>query len=280
MLRPPGPVASHTLLEVRDSRNVTVRGLSLDGDGQFSGSSIFARGIAYIDSSGTIEDNAIFGIRPEPFAQSFAHAIHVTDNDGDVRITIRGNTLGGYGQIGMDVSARSVKILDNVLAGDGPTDVASQVGIILRDVARGRVAGNTVGFHWYNPSRSATGIYLEASSRIRVEGNGLSDNHGGIVLSSGTTSVSRNTVSNNDIVGAEYAISVQGAGGAPAQDNRIAGNRLAGAGGAGEKGVEINAESLATRVSGNEVDGFGEPLDDAGSGTKLKRNLCDGVACP
>jgi hypothetical protein len=144
-LRPPGPVASATLVDVRDSRRVVVRGFTLDGDGQFSGAGTSVRGISYLDTSGTIEGNSIFGIRPEPFTASFAHAIHVSDNLGSVRITIRANTLGGYGQLGMDVTARSVKILDNVLAGSGPTDVVAQVGIILRNVTRGRVARNTVG---------------------------------------------------------------------------------------------------------------------------------------
>ena len=191
-LRPPGPVDSDTLLEVRDSRKVVVRGFTLDGDGQFAGTGIFARGIAYIDSSGTIEGNSVFGIRPEPFAASFSHAIHVTDNDGVVRITIRGNTLGTYGQLGMDVSARSVKILDNVLAGSGSTDVVPQAGIILRGVLRGRVAGNTIGYHWFTPFRAAAGIYLEESSGIRVEANSLLDNYSGIDVVSSTAPSSRN----------------------------------------------------------------------------------------
>jgi len=279
-LRPPGPVGSATLLEVRDSRRVVVRGLSLDGDGQFSGAGITARGIAYIDSSGTIEGNSIFGIRTEPFVPSFAHAIEVTDNDGDVRITIRDNVLGDYGQFGMDVSARSVRILDNVLAGIGPTDLDSQTGIILRAVPRGRVAGNTVGFHWYTPYRNATGIYLEESTRIRVEGNALVDDHQGIAVVSSSAAASRNRISNNDVDGAEYGIAVDGTVSAPAEANRISGNRVGGDGDGGVTGIELNSNALSTRVSGNEIDDFAEALGDAGAGTSLKNNLCDGATCP
>jgi parallel beta-helix repeat protein len=279
-LRPPGPVASATLLDVRDSRRVVVRGFTLDGDGQFSGAGTSIRGISYLDTSGTIEGNAIFGIRPEPFVNSFAHAIHVSDNVGSVRITIRDNTLGGYGQLGMDVTARAVKILDNVLAGSGPTDVDSQTGIILRNVARGRVARNTIGYHWYTPSRSATGIYLEESTRIRVDGNSLLDNHGGIAVSSGSASASRNRIANNDVDGAEYGIAVQGNLGAPAEANRISGNRVGGDADEGATGIDINDSAYGTRIAGNEIDDFAEPFDDAGTGTALKGNLCDGAPCP
>lgn len=279
-LRPPGPVGSSTLLEVRDSRKVVVRGFTLDGDGQFSGAGIFARGIAFVDSSGAIEGNTILGIRPEPFVASFAHAIHVTDNDGDVRITIRGNTLGGYGQLGMDVTARSVKILDNVLTGDGPTDVIPQGGIILREIQAGRVADNVVDAHWYTPFRAATGIYLGESMRVRVERNTLNDDYEGISARSSTLPSSRNTISNNDVLGAQYGIAVGGEAAAPAEGNRITGNRIGGVGGGGAKGIEIGTDSLSTRVSGNQIDAFAELVDDAGTGTKLKKNLCGGVPCP
>ena len=280
LLRPPGPVGSATLLEVRDSRRVVVRGLELDGDGQFSGAGVTIRGIAFLDSSGTIEGNSIVGIRTEPFTPSFAHAIDVADNDGKVRITIRDNTLSGYGQHGMDVKARSVKILDNVLTGIGATDVESQIGIILRGVPRGRVSGNTIGFHWYNPGRGATGVYLEESSRIRVEGNSLLDNRSGIAIESSTTSASRNRVSNNDVNGADFGIAVDGVVSAPAEGNRITGNRVGGDGDGGVTGIEISGDALSTRITGNEIADFVQPLEDLGTGTKWKNNLCDGAACP
>ena len=279
-LRPPGPVDSDTLLEVRDSRKVVVRGFTLDGDGQFAGTGIFARGIAYIDSSGTIEGNSVFGIRPEPFAASFSHAIHVTDNDGVVRITIRGNTLGSYGQLGMDVSARSVKILDNVLAGSGSTDVVPQAGIILRGVLRGRVAGNTIGYHWFTPFRAAAGIYLEESSGIRVEANSLLDNYSGIDVVSSTAPSSRNRVSHNDVDGSEYGIAVSGTMASPAEGNRITDNLVGGDADGGAKGIEIDGDVLSARIAGNAIDDFATPLEDLGAATKLKNNLCDGAACP
>jgi parallel beta-helix repeat protein len=279
-LRPPGPVSSHTLIDVRNSKKVVVRGFTLDGDGQFSGAGIYATGIGFVDASGTIEGNTILGIRPEPFAASLSHAIHVTDNEGDVKITIRGNTLAGYGQLGMDVTAHSVKILDNVLTGDGPTDVAPQAGIVLRDVQRGRVAGNVVDAHWFTPLRAAAGIYLGGAMRVRVDRNTLNDNYEGISVRSAALPSIRNTISNNDVLGAEFGIAVGGEAAAPADGNGITGNRVAGAGAGGTTGIEIGTDSLATRISGNEIDSFGAFVDDAGTGTKLKKNLCGGTACP
>jgi hypothetical protein len=67
---------------------------------------------------------------------------------------------------------------------------------------------------------------------------------------------------------------------APAEANRISGNHVGGDGDAGAKGIEINASGLGTRIAGNEIEGFAEPLDDAGAGTALKGNLCDGAPCP
>ena len=142
------------------------------------------------------------------------------------------------------------------------------------------MAGNTVGFHWYTPFRSATGIYLEESSRIRVDGNSLLDNRSGIDIVSSAASASRNRVTNNDVEGAEFGIGVSGEVAAPAEANRIAGNRIGGPGAGGVTGIEIGGGSLATRITGNAIDDFATPLEDLGTATKLKNNLCDGAVCP
>lgn len=282
-VRPPAPLASGEIFRVLDSRWVEIRGFTLDGDGQFSGAGIYARGISYLDSSGEIEDNSILGIAPSPLVMSFSHAIDVADSDPAdavrVKVRIRRNTLGGYGQLGMDVSATSVRIEDNVLIGMGPTDVALQGGMILREVRKGRVRRNSVSAHWFTPFRASAGIYLAESTRVRVEANDVIDCHDGIAVVSGTTAASRNRISDNDVAGAAFGITVAGTAGAPAEGNRLVGNRIDGSL-SGLTGIEIRSDSAGTRVLRNEVGSFVTPLEDGGTDTRFGGNLCGGAACP
>jgi parallel beta-helix repeat protein len=278
---PPGPVATGGIIEVVDSRRVDVRGFEIDGAGQFSGPSLYVYGVYYRDSSGSIEGNTITGIRPEPLEQSFAHAIQVLDadpaDDTAVRVRIRGNQLQGYGQMGIEVSdAVSVRIEDNVLAGIGPTVTVTQLGVMLRRAERGRVAGNEIRAHWFTPFRAATGLYLEDSRRIRVDGNALDANYEAIYVSG---DAHRNRIADNDVTGSLYGLSIDGLAATPAARNEVTGNRIGGAGGAGDTTVTVqNADR--TRISRNEATGFGTFLDDAGTETKVSRNTCDGLPCP
>jgi nitrous oxidase accessory protein NosD len=283
-VRPPGPAGSVSILRVEDSRKVILRGLAVDGDLRFTGMGIFASGIRFADSSGRIEGCSIFRIRPEPLAASFSHAIDVFDNDPldevPVRIVIRDNDLGDYGSIGIDVSAAAkVTIVDNVLTGRGPTMVEPQIGIILREAARGRVASNTIDLHWFTPFRAASGLDLEGSSRIRVEHNSFTGDYDAIEVEGSAAAARRNRITGNDISGAEFGISIEGNAGAPAEANQVVGNRV-GASASGVTGITISGDAFDTRVKGNAVLGFAAAFDDAGSGTRYRGNTCDGVPCP
>ena len=279
-IEPPGPLSNGAIVEVVDSRKVEVRGFEIDGAGRFSGAGIFVYGVLFRDSSGSIEGNTITGIRPEPFAASFAHAIHVVDTDpGDavpVKIRIRGNLLEDYGQMAMDVAdAVSVRIEDNVMLGRGPISEL-QLGAILRQAARGRVSGNVISGHWYTTFRAASGLVLENSSRVRVERNSFDANDEAVSIDG---PVHRNRVANNDVTGARFGVSLEGLADEPAEGNEVTGNRIGAAPGMGVTGVEISNASR-TRVSGNDATGFATFVDDLGTDTKLSKNTCDGVPCP
>ena len=276
---PPPVLASDTIVRVIDSGKVTIHGFSIDGDGRFTGAGIYAYGIYVADTSAIIEDNEIVGIRPEPFASSFAHAIGAVDNDpldpDRVVLKIRDNVLEGYGQTGIDISAAaSVRIERNTFAGRGPTDLESQLGVILREVPRGRVSGNHFSGHWFTPSRGAVGLYLEESSRMRVDRNDFTDDYEAISIYG---AAHRNRATRNAVFGAAFGLTVDGDG--TAERNVLSGNTVNGAGGMGVTAVTVGG-ATGTSVSGNAMAGFVAFFDDVAVMTRFAGNTCDGSACP
>jgi nitrous oxidase accessory protein NosD len=275
---PPPVLGSDSIVRAIDSGKVAVRGFSIDGDGRFTGSGIYAYGIYVADTSAIIENNEVVGIRPEPFAASFTHAIGAVDNDpldtDRVVLKIRDNVLEGYGQMGIDISAAaSVRIERNTFTGRGPTDLESQVGVILREVPRGRVSGNHFSGHWFTPFRAAVGLYLEESSRVRVDRNDFTDDYEAIKIYGAAF---RNRATRNAVFGAAFGLTVDGAG---AERNVLSGNTVNGAGGTGVTAVTISG-ATDTTVTGNAMAGFAGFFDDVAVMTRYAGNTCDGNACP
>jgi parallel beta-helix repeat protein len=277
-IEPPATPTSPSIVRIAGPGKVTLRGFKIDGAGRYTGAGITVYGVEVVDASAIIEDNDILGIRPEPFASSFGHAIHVVDNDpldaARIALKIRGNLLDGYGQMGIDASgAASLKIEGNSFTGAGPTDVAPQLGVILRGVGRARVAGNTFSNHWFTPFRQAVALYVEESSRVRIEGNDFFDNYEAVKLY-GTAS--RNRVSRNLVANAAFGLTVDGTG----ERNVFSRNSVSGDGGMGVTAIEISSGAVATSLSGNTLSGFAQFFDDLGTETRLSHNTCNAAACP
>jgi hypothetical protein len=275
---PPPALASDTIVRVIDSGKVTIRGFSIDGDGRFTGSGFSMYGIYLGNTSAIIEDNQIVGIRPEPFASNSGHAIHAFDDDpldpDRVTLKIRDNVLEGYGQIGVDVSdAASVRIERNTFTGYGPTDLESQLGVILRQIPRGLVAGNHFSGHWFTPFRAAVGLYLEESSRVRVDRNDFTDDYEAIKFYG---AAHRNRATRNAVFGAAFGLTVDGTA---AERNVLSRNTVNGAGGMGVTAVTVSG-ATDTTVTGNAMAGFVAFIDDVAVMTRFAGNTCDGNACP
>jgi len=228
---------TYAVLSIVDSTSVTVRGLTIDGDGQagrVTGGANYV-GVLAFDSSVAIEDTTITGIRDplvDPLTVSGAQrgvgilVANVLGSPQDFSFT--GNTIADYQKNAMVVRNADVDISDNTITGSGPQAINGQNGVQLSHGSTGAIVGNTIsGIGYAGPQDvtavsilifdsvggleitdndvtgvagpNDTGIYLIDSTDVVASGNTLSGfNYGAIDLASANDLAGTTDLSGND----------------------------------------------------------------------------------
>lgn len=105
------------------------------------------RGIAFYDSSGTVENCKIEGVRLSATADAgvpTGFAVTVKGMSGAANVTIRNNTITGFQKQAITVDGGRVVISGNTITGAGQTDAIRQNGIVLWDNSLASISGNTI----------------------------------------------------------------------------------------------------------------------------------------
>lgn len=277
------PSGGTDTLYALDSKQVTVQGFALDGDGSQSG-------IFFENTSGAIKGNSITNI-------AFV-GIGIVDDDGTAsKVKIDQNTVSGYhademgvwidGDVEADISDNQItgpgtgvfRSRGIALDGTGPSTLnhnsiaANEVGVVIRDSDRITVSNNTI-------SGVLTGVSIE--SRCSLIGDSASNNR-----------VVRNTISGvtrTGILVQALAIDGQSTCNPATNNNRFAGNNLTGDPSAETTGIAIQALDFSSafnpsadgnKIIQNSLSGFDTGISLVGAAnTHTTGNTCDGVSCP
>lgn len=266
------------LISVKNSTNVTISNLSLDGAPKGSTTTnwnpavVDANGIHVVNSSVSISDNTISRIRPQTPNMQGGSAIRVDGAaQGAQQITITNNTLFDFNESGIRVESTQARyqptITGNVIW--NAFNATSTAGVHLDFVATGTVSGNTISATWNyvdfpNCALCGIGIELGETQHVKVSSNDISNVEEGILVGTiGSRDVIDNTINGNTLIGVQTGIELFTGGPVTVADNDISGNkvikydqRTAGT------GVRIFSfdpeESIRNNtVSGNTVLGFG-----------------------
>lgn len=229
------------------------------------------------------EDNAFCGARTQPCA-SIGHALDELAGTNDKIIV----GPGRYDEV-FTIDIEGLKLESS--AGRWGTIIASSGNSVIRiRAAKVQIGRKGKGFtlQGANSPGDGYGITVTADTtgeRIRIEGNRMTENFGGIQFQPmrvGATDLeqaayqAKPVIRYNDIVGNDsaYGITCNGCGGGQIFDNRIVGN-----GRSFQSGNPIylsHADKVSVSrnvVSGNE--GFGSYIDEWVKGAKIKDNVFD-----
>ena len=140
---------NNAILCIREGATVTVAGLTLDGMGNGNRNNRFY-GIAFYNSGGRVENNAILGMRNTPLSGAkHGTAIFAFIDDGVERaFSVLDNTLSGFQYAGINLSAGPsaaliVDIQGNHISGETTSSLAAAYGIQVLN-GSGLIVGNTV----------------------------------------------------------------------------------------------------------------------------------------
>jgi parallel beta-helix repeat protein len=260
------------------TRSWTIRSVSTDATVQFNdvrvspaglfsacGGSLGAIdlfGIHFQDSDGTIFGNAVDDIAFQAGARGCQSGDGIVlDESGTVLVSsnaVRGYQKGGIvaGRFsnGVDDSALTAVIMENLVEGWGMTDLIAQNGIQVSDGAVGVVFRNEVSGNWYSPCGdyltcyNAAGILVVDTAGTLVDSNILSDNQAGVNLFLADSAV----VLGNTISGSAWAVIVDSSDDVDVLGNSIGVPTVA-AGAVQVMGIWALG-SLGVRVAGNAID--------------------------
>jgi parallel beta-helix repeat protein len=220
-ITPPGPSGDGRLLDVEGVKRILIQGLTLDGNGEFSGAASI-RGIRVSNSPGRIVGNTVRNIHNATPDAASAIGILVSDldaSDGKSKWTIAFNVVDGYGAVGIlaQGAGGNATVIGNEVTGIGtsvaPFNDRFAIGIDVQLQARARIQRNTISQNWYaGPGGFVSpGIYLYEESKVLVSRNTLEENQAGIWVDSccdGFAST-KNRVSSNAVSEAEIGILVE-----------------------------------------------------------------------
>ena len=297
VLTPPGITGDGRLIDVSASRKVVIEGMTLDGNGEFTGATSI-RGIRVSDTSARILGNTVRNVHNATPDAASAIGIQLSDldpGDGTSKWTVADNVVDGYGAVGIlaQGAGGTATISRNAVTGLGtretPFNTRFAIGIDVQLQASARIVHNTISQNWYEGPGCfvAPGVYLYEEKKVVVARNTLTGNQGGVWVDSccdGFPSL-RNRVAGNTISGALYGILVEVANvdGATLvtpvnSKNAIVNNTLTTTvpNSAGVwlakvdfdgAGVGIDPQLDDNRIGPNAIDGFTFPCIDQGTNT-------------
>jgi parallel beta-helix repeat protein len=229
------------IVTVLGADGVTVRGFTITGPAKTAGGLTY--GVAVFDGgSATIRDNLITRIRNNPLDGSQTGvAVVVFGSDSLTEATVVDNTITDYQKGGVVVDGNAAAtVVDNRITGAGPTDVIAQNGIQISSGATANVADNRVSGNEYTGEGAfAAGILVDTAGLVRVDGNQVTLNQAGVVVTDTKLAVvTDNRVTNNT----ENGISLFNVTGGLVRGNRVEDN--------GRDGIALDGTSFVV-VTGN-----------------------------
>jgi len=197
------PIAA--IITVRNASEVNIVGGVFDaGASGISECAPNLMGIVYQNSSGTIKRSWIRNtqlVSRLNGCQSGDGIFIQSGNGGNSRVTVAENRVDGYQKNGITANEAGthVEISLNTVVGVGPTTGAAQNGIQIGFGAQGTIEQNFVTGDVWSPCISpdqcaffATGILVEQSDDIVIEGNSIGNNQVNIFLRGDDIKVRRN----------------------------------------------------------------------------------------
>jgi nitrous oxidase accessory protein NosD len=212
----PGSVRPSIPIMACRSSKVTLRGLTFEGERlaeRFAGFGVL-QGIYLQQSSANVVDCAFYGFRESTPGTKLASAIAVYNTQSNapevdlriIRNTFADNYEGVYFIGSGSRTNINVTVENNTVVGPGPLKTADTIfGILIREGASGRIAGNTVSGYSYVGTGAdfplSIGILATSEANypafgialpVIIEGNTLRDNQIHIYLVKADKSIVRN----------------------------------------------------------------------------------------
>jgi hypothetical protein len=197
------PIAA--VITVRNAAKVNIEGGVVDaGASGISECAPNLMGIVYQNASGTIKRSWVRNtqlVSRLNGCQSGDGIFIQSGNGGTSQVTVTENRVDGYQKNGITANevGTQVEISQNTVVGAGPTTGAAQNGIQVGFGAQGRVEQNFITSNIWSPCTSpdqcmffATGILIEQSDDITIEGNSVGNNQVNIFLRGDGIKVRRN----------------------------------------------------------------------------------------
>ncbi|NEU95283.1 beta strand repeat-containing protein [Bradyrhizobium uaiense] len=208
-----GSTDKYAVIGVEGHSNVTINNLHVDGQGQ-GGQAVAGadfNGIAYLNSSGHVQNSTITGVRdggPSGVLDGIQHgnalAAFVTDGTSQ-NLEVDHNNISDFQKNGIKLSGDglTVNVHDNTVTGAGPSTSIAQNGIEIISGAGGSVTHNSVSEIGYTPDtvqgsgilvyNGAPGVHVDYNTVTGVGGHG---DAGIAFVNSDAPEASNNTLSN------------------------------------------------------------------------------------
>jgi parallel beta-helix repeat protein len=235
ILNPPFSGFGGSIISVTTSTNVTLKGLVIDGNGDFAAAAVPIGGIEWYDSSGTISDNTIRRIRHTTLGTDWNGIGILIDNSGTstvLPVTVKNNTIYDYQFLGVKATGKAkMTVSNNFIRGWGiaPNKPAA---IWLLEVSDGAsVVNNRIIGDW-GPENlvASSGILIDKTSRAKVMKNSVSNVWFGIYIHDGLAGLpdgSFNTVTSNTLTDVYDGIQLYAENASSTvNNNKIAGNKI------------------------------------------------------
>jgi nitrous oxidase accessory protein NosD len=264
------------VITVMDAADVVIENLAIDaGDNSVTGCTPGLAAVHYLNASGTLRGNAIFGAKlqdaqscTEFFGNGFGVLLE-TDGaaPGPFCVWVTHNSIHDFTRNGIEAQGTGLnaRIEDNSIAGPGPASGSLQFGVYILNGAIGEVRRNSINEGTCGSlsvdsciNLRSEGVALRAAGDgTIVEQNTITNAQSGIFINGGShTHISRNLIRNIDALD---AIDIQGTITGAFSDSIIEGNTIVNTTlPAFSCGI---AEAPGTGVAGNRI--VGNTVSDA-----------------
>jgi nitrous oxidase accessory protein NosD len=174
-----GSNANKPVIFIHDAEGVSVRGLTVDGQGYGNNNFRFV-GIGYSNADGEVDSCSVINIRNYPI-DGGQHGIGIyAYRTGTTKgpISIKNTSISGFQKGGIVVNGDYDALIENCsVTGYGPSTFIAQNGIQIGYGGTGRLAGDTVTGVSYTPATYASsGILLQdGTGAVECTGNAVAD---------------------------------------------------------------------------------------------------------
>lgn len=250
-----GTNPNEPIICVKDTDNVSILGLEVDGAGQGNGDYRF-EGIGFFNAGGRIAGNVIHAIRENPLSGTqHGVGIFAYNLDGTPRtLVVEDNNIYDFQKNGITLlgAGLTAQVLNNTVTGSGPLGpgLPAQNGIQLGYGATGVISGNAVSNIWYtDPSWASVGILLvNAVGDVEISNNSVTDTKDAIYAYNSSGAVDAD-ITGNLVLNCEWGVVIFSDDGtmtsAEIQGNDIQGCTVVG----------VYTDNPATTVNGNNIVG-------------------------